>query len=802
MFKNFLLVAFRNMKRSKLYSVINVLGLAIGLATSLFIAIYIIDELSYDKHFSDWENIYRVQMHALLNGNEAKINTTGAPAAKAIKDEIPGVIKTTRLINDGKIVKVGDNVYSESRIFYADSTFYDIFNYKIIAGVKANLLNRPNTVVLTLSTAIKYFGNTDPVGKTIKIDGIDYEVTGLVEDCKRTSHFHYDLLASLVSLESSRYVAWLNYDIFNIYVLLDSRANLNDVNAALQAMVLKKVEPEMFKTFGVSIDDLFKKGDWVKYYLFPIHDIHLKSHTPLEIEPNSNEIYIYIFLVIAIFILIIACINYMNLSTARSAIRAKETAIRKVVGSKRSRLIGQFLSESIIQSLIALLLALIFIESILPIFNRIASRDLSIGYTDNILVIPALILVAIIIGLISGIYSAVHLSSVNTVEMLKTKLLTGNQHKWFRNILVVFQFTISIFIIITTFIIYSQLQYIQNKDIGYDKKNVLVLRNVNLINSNLDVLKHRLNGISGIKTVSATSNIIGNSFSGFIGKSEDELSTTRVTRSIEADSNVVKAFGLQVLEGRFFGKDYPNDTFSVVVNEAAVKEFNFKNPIGKNIISQYNEITTRWKIIGVVKDFNFYSLHEKVGSLVICHSSQGRTNYLTLKYENEKINKILDQVKSIWSELYPDIPFDYFSFEDSYNNLYKDEFRIRSLFVTFSLLAIIVSCLGLFGLASFIAEKKTREVAIRKVVGASESTVVFMLLKQFTSWVIIANLFAYPIAWIFAKKWLQNFAYHIDINIWYFVLATSIVLLIALVTVASQALMAARTNPAEKLKYE
>lgn len=802
MLKNFLLVAFRNMRRSRMYSIINILGLAIGLATSLFITIYIIDELSYDKHFANWENIYRVQMRALLNGTEMEINTIGSPAALAIKKEIPGVISTTRFINRGMIVKVGDNVYSESRIYYADSTFYNIFSYKIIDGDKVELLNKPNTVVLTQSTSKKYFGDKNPVGEIIKIDGVDYKVTGLVEDCKRASHFHYDLLASMVSLESSWYNYWMENDIFNIYVLLDPKANIDEVNSTLQAMAIKKIEPEMVRSFGITLEELFKKGNWVKYFLFPVQDIHLKSHTKFEIEPNSNEIYIYIFLVIAIFILIIACVNYMNLSTARSATRAKETAIRKVVGAKRSGLIGQFLSESIIQSFLALLFALILIETILPLFNRIASKDLSIGYTENIMVIPCLILIAIAIGIVSGIYSAIHLSSVNTLVMLKSKLLTGNQHKWFRNILVVFQFTISIFIIITTLIIYSQLQYIQNKDIGYDKKNMLVLRNINLIKSDLDVLKHRLNGISGIKRVSATSNIMGNSFNGFPGKSEDDLKTARVTRSLFADNNIVDALGLKVLEGRFFSNDFPNDTFSIVINEATAKEYNYKNPIGKHIVTQYNGSTIKWKIIGVIKDFNFYSLHEKIGGLVIQHHSQGRAKYMTIRYESERVDMVLSQVKSIWSELYPDIPFEYYFFEDSYNNQYKEEYRTSSLFVTFSILAIIVSCLGLFGLASFIAERKTREIAIRKVVGANETTVVLMLLKQFTSWVIIANIFAYPIAWIFAKKWMQNFAYHIDISIWYFVLATTIVLLIALFTVASQALMAARTNPAEKLKNE
>lgn len=802
MLRNFLLVAFRSMMRSRLYSIINILGLAIGLATSLFIIIYVREELNYDRHFTSWENIYRVHMQAQMNGNEMEISTTGSPAAKALKDEISGVISTTRFINNGMIVRVGENVYTEPRIFYADSTFYDIFDYKIKRGSKENLLNRPNTVVLTESSSRKYFGNKNAVGETIKIDGLDYEVTGVVEDCQKASHFHYDLLASMVSLEQSRFVYWLNYDIFNIYVKLDPKANINEVNKAIQAMVLKKVEPEIFKTFGISIDELFKQGNWVKYFLFPIHNIHMKSHTMREIEQNANEIYIYIFLMIAIFILIIACINYMNLSTARSAVRAKETAIRKVVGAKRGGLISQFLFESIFQSIIALLLALIFIESVLPVFNSFTSSDLSIGYTDNIMVIPCLLLVAIVIGIVSGFYTAIHLSSVNALTMLKVKLLTGKQNKGFRNALVVFQFSISIFIIISTLIISSQMQYIQKKDVGYEKKNLLVLKNINLINSNLDVLKQHLTGISGIKALTVSSNIMGNSFNGFPGKSEDDLNTARVTRSISVDSNIVKTLGLKIIKGRFFSPNYINDTLSIVVNEALVGEFKFKEPIGKNIITQFNGITTKWKIIGVVKDFNFYSLHEKIGSLVILHSSQAYPNYITIKYDNEKADAILNQVKKNWTELYPNIPFEYYFYEDSYNNLYKNDFSVRSLFLAFSILAIILSCLGLFGLASFLAEKKTREIAIRKVVGASETLVVVMLLKQFIVWTLIANIIAYPVAWYFAKSWLQNFAYHVDIKFYYFLIATLMVSAIAILTVISQALFASRTNPAEKLKYE
>jgi putative ABC transport system permease protein len=727
---------------------------------------------------------------------------TGSPVAEAIQKEIPGVLNTTRLVTDWDIVKVGENVYSEPRVFYVDSTFLDIFDYKVLNGDKKNLLNKPRTVVLTESTANKYFGDKSPIGEIIKFGSLDFQVTGVVEDCKRTSHFHYDLLVSIVSLSSSRYETVLRNDFFNVYVLLDTNAEIEKVNSAFHNMMLKKIEPDVSYFFGISVSDFLKKGNAVNFHLSPIHSIHLNSHSWAEIEANSSIVYIYIFFLIALLIMIIACINYMNLSTARSANRAKETAIRKVVGARKGVLISQFLTESVLQSLIALLLALIFIESVLPAFNRLTAQDLSIGYTQNIWVIPGLLLVGVLIGLFSGVYSAIHLSSVNIIVMLKARFLTGKQHKWFRNILVVFQFSISIFIIITTFIIYSQLNYIQNKDMGYDKRNMLVLKNIVLFRNGVDVLKQRLNGIPGVLSVTGSCHVIGEAFNGFPARSEDDMNTARVSRMLVADNNIDKTLGLKVVEGRFFSDDYPNDTFSVVINETAAREYNFKNPIGKYMVTKEGDNTQKWKIIGVIKDFNFYSLHEKIMSLVILHYSQRTPSYITIRYDCQRIDELISSVKNSWVELFPDIPFEYFFFDDKYKSIYNEEYRTGKLFTTFSVLAIIISCLGLYGLSSFLAEKKTREIAIRKIVGASERTVVLMLIKQFTSWTLIANIIAYPIAWIFAKKWLQNFAYHVDIKVWYFVLATIIVFIIAIITVTTQALVAARTNPADKLKYE
>lgn len=802
MLKNFLLVAFRNIMRSRLYSLINILGLTIGLATSLFIAIYVKEELNYDKHFSAWENIYRLHMHAFMNGNEMSISTTGSPAAETIKREIPGVIATTRLISGGKVVKVGEIIFTANRVFHADSTFFDIFDYPIVKGEKKNLLNKPYTVVLTESTAKKYFGNINPIGQSLKIDNVDYTITGVSSDCRRTSHFHYDILASMVSLESAKYSYWLNYDIFNIYVKLDPRADINKINSAIQEIVLKKVEPEIKTVFGITIKELYAKGNWVNYSLFPISDIHLNSHTMREIEPNSNIIYIYIFIVISMLIMVLACINYMNLSTARSANRSKETAIRKVLGAKRGSLINQYLIESIFQSLFALLLALILIETILPIFNRSTQLNLSIGYTSNYWVIPILVLTGVVIGLVSGVYSSIQLSSVDTLHNLKSKILSAGKHRPFRNGLVVFQFSISIFILIATFIIYSQLKYTQNRDTGYDKNKLLIIKTEDIRRNDIEVYKQRLKAIPGITDITATSSFIGESFNGFPSKSEDEMNVARVSRMLVAEKNFDKTMKLSIIDGRYFSDDFKNDTFSIVINETAAKEYNFNKPVGKHMVTQFNGVTIKWKIIGVVKDFNFNSLHDKISSLVIVHPSQGNLSNLVIRYGDVKVDDLLKTIKSTWSELYPNVPFDYYFFDQKYKSLYSNEYTTGKLFATFSILAIVISCLGLFGLASFLAERRSREIAIRKVVGASERKVVVMLLKQFTFWTLIANVVAYPAAWLFAKGWLRNFAYHVDIKVWYFLIATIVVFAIAIVTVASQALTAARTNPADKLKYE
>ncbi|HAF29679.1 MAG TPA: hypothetical protein DCG75_11595 [Bacteroidales bacterium] len=805
MIRNFFKVSIRNLIRNKTYSVINLLGLSIGMACSILIFLFIIDELSYDKHHEKADQIYRIGIDAVLQGNNMKAYVTGAPVGKTFVDEIPEFINSTRVVKfEDATIKLNDKKFTENKAFFVDSTFFEMFSIDFLSSKPNSVLNTPFNILLTESAANKYFGSTDIVGRALNIENEEYLIQGIIKDCPSNSHFHYNILLSAVSAPFANYETWMSNDFSYNYVLLEEGVDAQKMIEKMLDVAIKYVGPEMESVFGVSFDEFIKSGDnSFRYLLQPITDIHLKSHTTYEIEPNSNIVYVYTFSIIAIFILFVAIINFMNLSTARSATRAKEVGIRKVVGAFRISLFKQFLFESIVMSMISLSLAMIIIESVLPIFNSFTLKELTIGYFSNVYVLPGLILLAIIVGVLSGLYSASYLSSTKILNVIKGKILSTNTHSWFRSFLVIFQFSVSIALFICTFIIYSQLNLLRNKDIGFNKENILVIENMGELGKSYESFKKELEANPLINEVTTSSSLPARSLSGLpIAVEGDGANKAYAPRMIAVENNFMDAYELKIKEGRFFSEDLSSDTFSIVLNEAAVKEFELENPVGKRLVTNFYGQIYRWNIIGVVKDFNYRSFHDDVDGVVLTSFFVNNPALISIKMNSEMNENSIEIVNSIWKKFAQGAPMDYYIMEDDFDNMHKSEFQTGNVFFIFSILAIFIACLGLFGLASFMAENKTKEIGIRKALGASTKKIVSILLIQFTKWVLWANVVAWPIAYFFMKRWLMNFAYQVEIKWWVFIASGILGLLIASITVSSQAIKAATANPVNSLRYE
>ncbi|MFP4023029.1 MAG: ABC transporter permease [Thiohalospira sp.] len=809
MFKNFLKVSIRNLVRNKTYSFINILGLAIGMVCSIIIFLFIFDELSYDRYHEKSDQIYRVGIDAMMQGRKLKAFTTGAPVGRTFVNEMPEVLLSTRIIKsqinvDEAVVRYEEKKFIEENIFYVDSTFFDMFHVELIDGESGNLLTAPNQIVITESVAKRYFDDQEPIGKSLTIQGDEYLIQAVSKDCPPNTHFHYSILGSLVSLPVANSEGWMSNDYSYTYLILEKGVNADLVKQKMVDVALKYVEPEIQDVFGVTLDEFTNAGNTFEYVLQPLTDIHLKSHTDYEIEPNSNIVYIYIFSIIAVFILIIAIINFMNLSTARSATRAKEVGLRKVIGAKRESLFYQFLFESVIMSMISLIVAMVIIESVLPFFNSFTLKQLTIGYFSNIYVLPSLLLLGVVVGIVSGLYSASYLSSSKILNVIKGKVLSGSGKARFRSFLVIFQFSISIALFICTFLIYSQLNLLRNKDIGFNKKDIVIIEKADALGQSFNSFIDELESNPVIESVAASSTLPSRMFGGLPLMIEGDVENKIYSpRTISIDQNFAKTYQLELKSGRFFSEDFPSDSFAIVLNESAVRDMGLKEPVvGKRLVTSFYGNTFYWNIIGVVKNFNFRSLHQDIGPLVLTSPFLNGTNLISVKLKSEINKKSIDFIRNKWEQFVMDTPFDYSIMENDFDNLHREEFRTGDIFIIFSLLAIFIACLGLFGLASFMAEQKTKEIGIRKALGASILTIVRLLFKQFTIWVVIANVVAWPLAYFFMKSWLQNFAYQTDIKFWIFPAAALLALLIALITVSYQAITAASKNPTDSLRYE
>lgn len=807
MLRNYFKTAFRNLLKNKGYSAINIIGLATGIATCLLIIFYVSNELSYDFYNKKVNDIYRINADLQFGGHHWNSAQTPDPLGSALKSEFPQVKQYVRLRDHGGLlVKKGNQNIQEDKVILADSTLFDVFTLPMIDGDPHTALVNPNSVVITESTAKKYFNSTNVVGKSLTIyDTAQYKITGVIEDIPKESHFHYDFFVSMYGqLAPYEMNQWTSNN-FNTYIVLDKGSDPNKLNSVLNDFVMKNVAP-FFKSWNLTPEEFKKQGNYLHYDLMPLSRIHLYSQKDGELEANGNIQYVYIFSIIALFILLIACVNFMNLSTARSSGRAKEVGVRKVLGSLRKNLIAQFLAESLLISFIAMLLALAIAALLLPYFNTLSGKELTLQAFFAPWLLPSLLLLVLIVGLLAGIYPAFYLSAFKPVSVLKGKVATGFKTGWLRSGLVVFQFAISILLIIGTLVIYSQLNFIHNKDIGYDREQVLIIKNTDALGSSAKVFKDEVLKLSGVQNATMTGYLPTAGW-----RSDSPLFPTPTTDTKNAvsaqiwriDENYIPTLGMKMRQGRNFSKDFPTDSSGIIINEAFAKQMGFSDALNKPlylITDLEGKNFMKYHVIGVVKNFNFNSLHEQVTPLVFFLSPQ--MGSVAFRINPAHTDKLIASIEQIYKKTAPGQPFKYSFMDADYNKTYQAEQKMGCLSITFSFLAILIACLGLFGLITFAASQRRKEIGIRKVLGASVADVTSMLSKDFLKLVLIAALIAFPVGWWAMNKWLQSFAYRVDINWWIFLVAGAAAIMIALITVSFQSIKAAVANPVESLRSE
>lgn len=794
MIRHYLKIAFINLiKHACSSTVINIIGLALGIACSVLVLLFVIDELSYDRFHENADRIYRIAQTIHIDDRQDTAFPTPPILGPTLVQDFPEVLMTTRVHKVGRVlVTRNDQTIEEPNVYAADSDFFNVFSFELRTGDPDRALAEPNSVIITASTAQKYFGEADPIGEILKVEDDLCTVTGIAEDVPHNSHFHYDFLVSINTYPGFSRDAWL-YGFCATYIVLQEDASPQALEARFPAFVKKY----LFE--GGDSAGIFKHWE---YYLQPLKDIHLHSDLKLgEFEPGGEAAYVGIFSVISIFILLIACINFVNLTTAKSAARANEVGIRKVVGCRKSQLICQFLGESVVFSLMALLMALLLMEILLPIIRNLTGKPLAIPYGQG-WVLPALLGLGILVGLVSGVYPAFLLSAFKPVTMLKTGSHTRESRRSpiLGHGLIVFQFTLSILLLIGTAVVTRQFRFLQNRQLGFDKEHVLVLKNVEWLGSRWQAFRQELRRLPGIIAVSATSSMPGRVFSKRSVWPED-VPNGIVLEMIECDPALQQVLQLNMADGRFFSRNFPTDTRAILLNEEAVQQLGWQKPLGKQIKTSRNT----YDVIGVVQDFHFESLHQKIkkmGIFMIDESTDEYTDYLCVRIRPGDIAHTIARIEKSWTSFMPDLPLDFSFLDADLDHLYRTENQTRRMITLLTLLAIFISCLGLLGMAVYMTSQRKKEVGIRKVLGASVPEVTGLLTKDITGCVLTANIIAWPVAYYLMNKWLQNFAYRTHLNIWIFLLSGLAALAVALLTVSYQTIKAATTNPIDSLRYE
>ncbi len=796
MIKNYLKIALRNFRRHKGYSFINIAGFAIGMACCLLILLYVRHELSYDRYHEDVERVCRIVIDIrtqTANRFFALVSPTVAPALKA---DYPQVEYAARAIPArSRLVRRKDTFFYEDRFMYADQELFDVLTFQFVQGNPQEALIRPNTLVVSQKIALKYFGNANPLGDTLEINQEEFEITGVVQDSPENTHLKYDLIASLETLKDWNEMSNWYSTMFYTYLKLKPGVNVEEFS--------QQVSPLADKYVG---EQLQSWGATYHYFLQPLSSIHLQSHLSYETEPSGNPVYITIFSFVGLFILIIACLNFMNLSTARAANRAKEVGLRKVVGAQKLQLIGQFLGESLLVAFLSLGVAMVIVRFAIPLLHDLTGISLSF----DALLIPGILLSliggAVLVGMAAGLYPAFVLSAFRPAVTLKGTSSAGIQGFALRTILVVVQFAISVMLIIGTLTMYKQFNFMKNQYLGFEKdqKLILPLRGGIDIQGNFASVKDMFSKHSSVTGVTVSSTVPGRGVSNFAIRlvGEDDPKNQSMFH-MYFDDDFIPDYGIEIVAGRAFQKEMKTDFMGAfLINEAAVRAFGWSRPeeaLGKRLTTGHGGRTN--PIIGVTKNFHYRGLQSEVEPLVM-EFLPWTFRYITLSIDISDLNETLAFVKSQWKALWPGYPFEHFFLDTDFDSQYRADEQIGNIFGIFTFLGLFIACLGLLGLASFTAETRTKEIGIRKVLGAPVGGIVFMLSKQFTKWVLLANCIAWPLAYYFMDRWLKNFAFRVDIGVWTFVLSGILVLLVAILTVSYQSIKAAVANPVDSLRYE
>ncbi len=818
MFRNFLKIALRNLLKRKAYTIINVMGLATGMAICLLIILFVTDELSYDQFNTKGDDIYRVVVKRQYPGRVSSYAIVPQSYAYAIKQECPEVKEAVRIFDftgGGSFqLKYGDQSFEEKRVLAVDSNFFDVFTAKILAGDKKAALNKIHALVLTETTAKKYFGSADEaIGKMLKPEGPNADplkVTAVIADWPENAHFDFDLLISTAGNNNVNQVNYVNFAACT-YLLLNKNTSPKNIEARFPQIIEKYAAGDIEKHFAETFSQFQKGGNGYTYYLQPLKRIHLISNLESELKPNGSIKAVYVFGIVAIFILLIACANFINLSTARSTERAKEVGIRKTFGSEKKSLINQFLIESTLLSVISIVVAVIMAFLLLPFFNQVSGKHLQLGVFFTPGHILLMLLLTVVTGLAAGLYPAFVLSSFKPIQVLKGNFKSGSYGTALRNGLVVFQFAISVILIICAIIVNAQMNYMTNgSELGFAKENTIIIERADLLAMETKAFKNELQGITGISNVSSASTLPGQE--NYFGVSWQSIGNKEpmTGRGIITDAQYQPLLNLELKEGRFFSNSFASDSLAVVLNEKAVAELELKNPIGAKLTSPdgfYNKAdgsVNTYTVVGVLKDFHFQSLHQGINPLVFVSSSRFNDNVglVAVKIKTTDFKTALDAIEQKWKLFVKGRPFHYSFLDKTVEAQYKAEQTMQKIFTFFSSLAIFIACIGLLGLAAYATQQRTREIGIRKVLGASASNIVTMLSVDFMKLVLIASLLAFPLAWWAMHTWLQDFAYRVNIAWWVFAVSGIAAVIIALATISFQAIKAAFANPTKSLRSE
>jgi putative ABC transport system permease protein len=814
MIKNYFTIAFRNLRKHKFYTFINIFGLAIGIASCLLIVLYVNNELSYDTHHKDADRIFRVNSEIKFGANHLRMAVTPAPLAEAMRHDYPEVETAGRFWNSGSLlVKRTEQNFKESDVIYADSSVLNIFTIPFVQGSSQKALNDPFTVIISEKMAAKYFPNENPIGQSLVFENKDnYKITGVFQNMPTTSHFHFDIILALVSDPYHKDQQWLSNN-FTTYIKLRPGSDYKNLNSKLPQMVERYCGPQakMFLGDDFTMEKFIASGNKIEFTLMPVKDIHLHSDLTAELGQNSNIAYVYLFSAIGLFILAIACINFMNLSTARSANRAKEVGVRKVMGSLRSHLVRQFLTESVLMSAFSFVLALGLAWIVLPGFNELAGKDLLIPF-GNVSFWSILLVATLFVGLLAGTYPSFFLSAFRPINVLKGNVALGMKSGLVRSALVVFQFSISILLIIGTIAVNRQLGFIQNKKIGFNKDQIIVIKDAYGMGNQLqsfkdEVLKdNRISSgtISGFLPVTGTNRTDNAHWPEGQDPTESNMVSLQCWR---VDNDYVKTLGMKIKEGRDFSREFPSDSGAVILNEAALKLFGLtENPIGKKIAtfdSQPDDPakkTVSYPIIGVLEDFHFESLKQNITPLALFLKRS--SGLISFRFEAKNTQDVIASIEKTWKTMAPGLPFSYSFLDEDFGRMYAGEQRLSWLFIVFAGLAIAIACLGLFALTSFTAEQRTKEIGIRKVLGASVGSIVVLLSKEFGKLILIAFVLAAPLAWYGVDWWLKSYTYKADIGVFVYAIAGISAFLIAWITMSFQSFKAASSNPVNSLRSE